>query len=140
MVQLPFPAAVARRDLLIRGVFGGALLYHLLGQRAVAGYERCQRLEFLAVPLLELDHARAFVIGAAGLDRREQAGSAKLFQSRFAQVEMLEAPAYLLGRHHLALAEMVLRLADRLDDHDRVADPAGVIDRTDARLVFQVAL
>src|SRR6478752_10331193 len=104
MGRLPFLAAIAQRDLLFGRVLGRALLDHLLGQRAVARHERCQRLEFLAVPLLELDHARAFMIGAARLDRREQAGRAKLLQPRFGEVEMLEAPAHLLGRHHLALA------------------------------------
>src|SRR6185503_5878893 len=111
---LSFLAAIAQRDLLFSRVLGSTFLDHLFGQRAVARHERRQRLEFLAVPLLELDHARAFMIGAAGFDRGEQARSAELLQPRFAQVEVLEAPAHLLRRHHLALAEMVLRHADRL--------------------------
>src|ERR1700688_4614693 len=94
--RLPFLAAIAQRDLLFRRVLGGAFLDHLFGQRAVARHERSQRFEFLAVPLLELDHARAFMVGAAGLDRREQAGGTEFLQARFAQVEMLETPAHLL--------------------------------------------
>ena len=42
------------------------------------------------------------------------------------EVEVLEAPAQLLGRHHLALAELRLRDADRLDDDHAVDDAAGV--------------
>src|ERR1700747_3308159 len=138
--RLHFLAAVAGCDLLLDGVLVRALLDHLVDQRAVARHERCQGLEFLPVPLLELDHARALVIGATRLDWREQPGGTELLQTRFAQVEMLETPAHLLGRHDLALAEVVLRLADRLDDHDRVRDASRVIDRADAPLVLEVAL
>src|SRR5512135_725760 len=54
-------AAIARRDLLLGRVLVGALHDHLVHERAVAGHERRQRLELLAVPLLELDHAGALV-------------------------------------------------------------------------------
>src|SRR5689334_13272200 len=91
--RLHFLAAVARRDLLLGRVLLGTLLDHLVHERAVARHERRQRLELLAVPLLELDHARAFVVHAARLDRREQARCAELLQARLRQVEMLEAPA-----------------------------------------------
>src|SRR6187455_2018237 len=61
-----FLAAVPRRDLLLRRVLRSGLLDHLAHERAVAGHERRQRLEALAVPLLELHHAGPFVVEAAG--------------------------------------------------------------------------
>src|SRR5579864_4483494 len=138
--RLHFLAAVSRRDLLFRRVLGGALHDHLVHQRAIARHERRQRLELLAVPLLELDHPRALVVQAARLHRREQAGCTQFLEPRLGEVEVLQAPAHLLGRHDLALAILILRLADRLDDHDRVRDSARVIDRADPRLVLEVAL
>src|SRR6185437_6363333 len=69
--RLHFLAAIARRDLLFGCVLLGTLLDHLVHQRAIACHEWRQRLELLAVPLLELDHSRAFVIHAARLHRRE---------------------------------------------------------------------
>src|SRR4051812_28735255 len=77
-----FLAAVARRDLLLARVLGGLLLDHLAHHRAVARHERRERLERLAVPLLEFHHPRAFVVETARLDGREQAGRAELLQAR----------------------------------------------------------
>src|SRR5690348_18457811 len=88
-LRLAFLRAVARRDLLFSRVLRCALLDHLAHHRTVAGHERRHRLEFLAVPLLELHHARAFVIEAARLDRWKQSGCAKLLQARLREVEML---------------------------------------------------
>src|SRR5689334_16755923 len=70
--RLHFLAAVARRDLLLRRVLRRAVEHHLVHERAVARHEGRQRLELLAVPLLELDHARSLVIEAARLHRRKQ--------------------------------------------------------------------
>src|SRR5436190_15972661 len=138
--RLPFLGAIARRDLLFGSVLRGAVLDHLAHHRAIACHERRDRLEFLAVPLLELHHAGALVVEAARLHRREQSRGAELLQPRFGQVEMLEPVAHLVGCHHLALAELVLRNADGLDDHDPVRDTARVIDGADTRLVLEVAL
>src|SRR5512143_1863487 len=93
-----FLPAVARRDLLLGGVLAGLFLHHLAHHRAIARHEGRERLEALAVPLLELDHAGALVVEAAGLHRREQPGGAELLETRFGQIEVLEAPAHLLGR------------------------------------------
>src|SRR5689334_14004319 len=79
-VRSPFLAAVAQRDLLLRRVLVRAVLDHLAHQRAIARHERREVVELLAVPLLELDHARAFVIEAARLHRREETGRAELLQ------------------------------------------------------------
>src|SRR5215467_10942014 len=115
-----FLAAVAQRDLLLGRVLRRLLFRHLPGHRAVAGHESRDLLEAGAVPLLELDHPRALVIGAACLDRWEEARRTQLLDARLRQIQMLEAPAHLLGRHHLALAELRLGDADRLDDQDPV--------------------
>src|SRR5678815_116913 len=120
--------AIAWRDLLFRRVLRRALLDHLPDECAIARHERRHRLEFLAVPLLEPHHAGALVIETTRLHRREQTRCAELLQPRFGQIEMLEAVAHLIGRHHLALAEFLLCDADRLDDHDPVRDTARVID------------
>src|SRR5690242_21961812 len=111
--RLHFLAAIARRDLLLGRVLHRALLDHLAHERAVAGHERRELMEARAVPLLELDHARALVVAAARLDRREQAGRAELLQPRVGEVQVLESPAHLLGGHHLALAVLVLRQIGR---------------------------
>src|SRR6186997_1828610 len=76
-----FLAAIARRDLLLRRVFGCLFYGHLAGQRPVAGHERGHLLEAVAIPLLELDHPRALVVGAARLDRREETRGAELLDS-----------------------------------------------------------
>src|SRR5215470_16356201 len=62
---LAFLRAIARRDLLLGRVLAGRLLDHLAHHREVAGHEWRHLLEARAVPHLELDHARAFVIHAA---------------------------------------------------------------------------
>ena len=93
----------------------------------------------LAVPLLELDRAAALVVGAGHLERLHEAGGAELLQPRLGDVEVLDAPADLLGRQRL-LAVLLLRLADRLDGDDAVHDAAVVVDRADARLVLHLAL
>src|SRR6185369_16931837 len=113
---LAFLRAVARRDLLFRRVLAGSLLDHLAHHRAVAGHEWRDLLEPRAVPHLELDHARALVIHAARLDRREEPGGAQVLDAGLGEIEVLEAPAQLLGRHHLALAELVLRDAKRIHE------------------------
>src|SRR5579864_4312229 len=135
-----FLSAIARCNLLFCGVLGCALLDHVMHHRTVPRHESGQSVELLAIPLLELHHARPLVIRAAGLDGWEQTGGAKFLQARLAQINMLESPAHLLGSHYLALAEIGLGLADCLDDHDPVSDPPRVIDRAYARLVLQVAL
>src|SRR5690242_9346435 len=87
-----FLAAVARRDLLFRGVLAGLVLDHLAHHRTVAGHERRDLHELAAVPALELHHAGAFMVRAAGLDRREEPARAEVLDALLGEVEMLEAP------------------------------------------------
>src|SRR5438309_3011903 len=108
-IRLAFLRAVARGDLLLAGVLGGAILDHLSHQRAITGHVVGELREFRAVPLLELDHARPFVVETARLHGREQSGCTELLQARLVEVDVLEAPAHLLRCHALALAVLVLR-------------------------------
>src|SRR5262245_1842313 len=135
-----FLPAIARRDLLLRGVLARGLLDHLAHHLAIAGHERRDLLETVAGPLLELDHAGAFVVGAAGLDRREQSARADLLDPRLGEVQVLEAPAQLLGRHHLSLAELRLRDAKRLDHDHPVDDAARIHDIAQPRRILEIAL
>src|SRR5262249_13699285 len=139
LMSLAFLPAIARRDLLFARVLAGGLLDHLAHHVAVAGHEAGDLLEAGAVPHLELDHARAFVVGATRLDRGEEPAGAELLDPRLGEVQVLETPAQLLGRHHLALAELVLRDAQRFDDDDPVHDTARVHHVAEARLVLEVA-
>src|SRR5690242_20785617 len=89
-IRLAFLRAIARRDLLLRGVLGGAILDHLAHQRAITGHVIGELREFRAVPLLELHHARPFVVEAARFYRREQSECAELLQARLVEVDVLE--------------------------------------------------
>ena len=62
------------------------------------------------------------MVGAGGLQRPHHAREAQRVEPLLVEVEVLQAPAHLLGGHHLALAEALLRLAhglyaQHLDDH-----------------------
>src|SRR5215813_4331950 len=132
--------AVAQRDFLLRRVLAGGLLDHLAHRCAVAGHERGDLLEASPIPLLKLDHARALVIAAARLDRREEARCTNLLDARLREIQMLETPAELLRRHHLPLAE--LRLGDaKCFDKDHAVDHAtGVHHVAQPRLVLEITL
>src|SRR5258706_5259388 len=138
--RLHFLGAVAWRDLLFRRVFAGGLLGHLAHHRAVAGHERHHLLEPIAVPHLELDHARAFVVDATRLDGREESRRAQLLDASLGEIEVLESPAQLLRRHDLALAVIGLRDAKRLDDDDAVDHAARVHDVAEPRRILEIAL
>src|SRR3954462_1106813 len=138
--RLAFLRAIARRQLLLRRVLRSTLLDHLADHRAVAGHERRNLLEARAVPPLELHHPRAFVVDAAGLDRWKESRRAQFLDAGLREVQVLEAPAQLIGRHDLALAELLLGRADRLDDDHAVDDAARVHDVAEARRIFEIAL
>src|SRR5882724_9131943 len=133
-------AAVARGDALFLGVLRRIRLDHAAHQLAVGLHPVGDHLPLGAVPLLELDQARAFVIQARHLERRHQARGAELLQALVVDVEVLDAPAHLLAGDRLALAEFGLRVADRLGGDDARHDAARVVDRAEARLVLELAL
>src|SRR3982751_2980277 len=93
-----------------------------------------------AIPLLELHQAGALVVHAGNLDGRHEAGRTELLQALVVNVEVLDAPAHLLAGDRLALAELGLRVADRLGGDDAGDDTARVVDRAEARLVLELAL
>src|SRR5215813_3535991 len=121
-----FLRAVAQRNLLLGRILAGGLLDHLAHRRTVAGHERGDLLEASPIPLLELDHARALVIAATRLDRREEASCTKLLDARLREIQMLKTPAELLRRHDLPLAELRLRDAKCFDKDDAVDHATGV--------------
>ena len=124
-----FLRAVARRDLLLLRVLGRGFLDHRAHHRLVAGQSASAALNPLPSHCWNLTtpppswSAQVILIGGM----RPAAPSS--FRRASRQVEVLEAPAHLLARHHLALAELLLRLADRLDGDDAV-DDAAVVDRS----------
>src|SRR5215475_6244217 len=134
-----FLGAVARRDALLLGIRGCGLLHHRAHQLSVGLDPVGDHDPFVAVPLLELDRAAAFVIQARYVQRLHEAGRAQLLQAGIADLQVLDSPAHLLGGDGLALAELDLRGADRLDRDDAVHHAAVVIDRADARDVFHLA-
>src|SRR5665213_3352334 len=133
-------AAIDGRDLLLRRVLRSAFVDHLAHQRAITRHVAGQRHEFRAVPFLELDHPGAFMVEATRLHWREKTGGAQLLDARLGKVQVLEPPAHLVGRHHLALAELGLRIANGLDDQDPVGNAAGVINRALPRRILEIAL
>ena len=62
----------------------------------------------------------------------------EFLDARFGEIQMLEAPAQLLGRHHLAFAELPLRDAKRLDDDHSVHDAARVHHVAKTRRIFEI--
>src|SRR3954470_5522728 len=132
--------AVARRDVLFLGVLRRVFLYLGAHQLAVGLHPVADGLPLGAVPLLELDQARALVIQARDLERRHQADRAQLLQALVVDVQVLDAPAHLLAGDRLALAELGLRIADRLGGNDAGDHAARVVDRAEARFVLELAL
>src|SRR3954467_12879312 len=138
--SLLFLGAVARGDALFLRVLRGVFLDLGAHELAVGLHPVGQHLPLGAVPLLEFDQARAFVVQARHLEWRHQADRAQFLQALLVDVEVLDAPAHLLAGNRLALAELVLRVADRLGGDDARAHAARVVDRADASLVLELAL
>src|ERR1700752_3184109 len=132
--------AIPGRDALLLGVLRRGGLDHGTHQALVRLDPVADPLPLLAVPLLELHLAAAFVVGAGHLERLHEAGSAQLLQALLVDVQVLEAPAHLLAGHRLALAVVPLRGAHRLGGEDRPQHAAVVVDRAQARLVLELAL
>src|SRR4051794_35770113 len=115
---LLFLGAIARGDALFLRVLGGVLLHLGAHQLAVGLHPVGQHFPLRAIPLLELHQSRAFVVQARHLERRHQTDSAELLQALLVDVQVFDTPAHLLARDRLALAELVLRVADRLGSDD----------------------
>src|SRR6185436_5560875 len=99
LIGAPSATEAACRQLLLGRVFTRRLLDHRADLRLVADDPvRRDRLPGLAVPQLDLDGARTFVILARGLDRREHAISAECLLLCFVDIQILEAPPDLRGR------------------------------------------
>ncbi len=86
-----------------------------------------------AVPLHDARPVGAHVVLAGGLHRAHDLAEAQGLEPVGREVEVLEAPAHLLGREHLALAVLVLRGADRLHLQHGDHHPARVRQRAHAR-------
>src|SRR5438270_8032861 len=138
--RLSLLRAVAGGYFLFRGILTRGLFDHLSHHLAVTRHERRDLLEAGPVPALELHHARTFVVGTARLDRWKEPGAAQFLDAVFGQVQMLEPPAQLLWRHHLALAVVGLRDTQCLDHDHAVGNTAVVHDVTEPVRILEVAL
>src|SRR5262249_27453630 len=92
----------------------------------------------LAVPLLHENRPRALVVLARHVDGMRELRHPQLFEPLVGEVEILEAPANLLGARDLPLGALHPR-ADRLDGEHRV-DDATVVERRAQVFLFGRAL
>src|ERR1700712_3587153 len=99
MRRSSFLRAIPRRDALALAVVDRGLFQQRPHQRAIAVDPVGDEVPLHAVPLLDLDATRSFVIAAAGLHRWHEAGRVQLLETRVRQVEMLERPADLVAVH-----------------------------------------
>src|SRR5687768_6152649 len=91
----------------------------------------------LAVPLLDADRAVALVVLAADLERVREALHAEFLEALVAEVQVLEAPADLLGRRRRLGA--LHAGADGLGGVHRV-DETAIVERLTHRLLLAGAL
>src|SRR2546430_17587087 len=112
--DIPFPAltsllllaAVPVRVAQRRGLVGGGRL-DLRADDVLHGLDPVRDdVPLLAVPLLDQDRAAALVVLARDLDRVREALHPDLLEALLGQVQVLEAPAHLLGRRCLALGAL----------------------------------
>src|SRR5258708_19720902 len=108
-----FFQAVARLNLLLRGILRGNILDERFGDGLVGGVPVEDAFPALAVQLLYAPLARALMVGAGNLDRLQHALEAEFLKTCIGDVEVLQTPTDLLARQR-RLAELFLRLADRL--------------------------
>src|SRR4030088_331863 len=108
-----FFRAVARLDLLLRGIFRGNIVDERFGDGWVGRVPVGEDFPPLAVPLLHAPLARALVVATGNLDRLQHALEAEFLETCIGDGEVLQTPTDLLARQRF-LAELFLRLADRL--------------------------
>src|SRR6516165_5001031 len=125
-------AAIARSDVLFLRVGGRRLLDHRTHELAIGLDPVGDNLPLVAVPLQELDRAASLMVGAGDLERLHETGCTELLEPRLADLQVLDAPAHLLGCDRLALAVLRLRGADGFDSDNAMHDAAVVVDRADA--------
>src|SRR6267378_4007468 len=135
-----FLGAIAQRDALFLGVLRRRLLDHRPHDRLVGADPVGDGVPLRPVPLEELHRAAAFMVRARHLQRLHETGRAELLEFLVVDIEVLQAPADLVAGHRLALAEMLLRGADRLGGDDAEHDSPVVVDRADAGTVLHLAL
>src|ERR1051325_11044934 len=117
----------ADRELLVGRVLGRGVLDERLDHVVIRGVPVRRDAPVLAVPGLDAAGAGALVVGAAHLDRLENAIEAELLDACRGDVEVLEAPAHLLAGQRL-VAVVRLGGADRLDAEHAVDQAAHVED------------
>src|SRR6266436_5203543 len=108
-----FFLAVARLNLLLRGILRGNIVDERIGDGLVGRVPVGDDFPALAVPLLYAPVPRALVVGAGNLNRLQHTLEAHFLNACFREVEVLKTPTDLLTRQRL-LAELFLRLPDRL--------------------------
>src|SRR5437773_12362343 len=108
-----FFRAVARLDLLVRGILRGNFVDERFGLGLVGRIPVGDDFPALAVPLLYAPVPRALVVGAGNLDRLQHALEAEFLDTGLGEVEVLQSPTDLLAGQ-LLRAELFLPLPDRL--------------------------
>src|SRR6266436_9348310 len=99
-----FFRAVARLDLLLRGILRGNIADERFGEGLVGRVPVGDDFPALAVPLLYARLPRALVVGAGNLDRLQHTLEAEFLETYIGEVEVLKTPTDLLTRQWL-LAE-----------------------------------
>src|SRR2546430_16503187 len=127
LTSLLLLAAVALRVPELLALFDGGRL-DLRAHDVLHGLDPVRDdVPLLAVPLLDEDGAAALVILARDLDRVGEALHPDLFEALLGQVQVLEAPAHLLGRGRLPPGALH-RGADGFGGEHRVHD-AAIVER-----------
>src|ERR1700682_3369297 len=88
---------VARREVLLLRVFRRRLLDHSAHELLVMVDPVGNHRPLVAIPLLALDRAATFVIGAGHLQSLHEVGGTELLKPRVADLEVLDPPPHLLS-------------------------------------------
>ena len=133
--------AVARRDALLLRVLGGRGLRSSARSSWRSGcIQSVITFHLLPSHCLELHRAAALVVHARDLSGCIRPAEPSCFRRLLVDGQVLEAPAHLLAGDRLALAELGLRAADRLDGDACRRRCRACTDRADVAPVLAVAL
>src|SRR5574344_2831639 len=123
-------------DVFLLGVFL-AVLFHQRVDHALVGLVPVgDHFKLAAVPLGNACPVGAHVVVAAGLDGAQHLAKAQFVQALLRQVQVFQAPAHLLGRHGLALAELFLGGAHGFHLQHGDHHAPGVRQRADAAAIL----
>src|SRR5574344_57176 len=123
-------------DVFLLGVFL-AVLFHQRVDHALVGLVPVgDHFKLAAVPLGNACPVGAHVVVAAGLDGAQHLAKAQFVQALLRQVQVLQAPAHLLGRHGLAFTKFFLGSAHGFYLQHGNHHATGVGQGADAAAIF----